>query len=155
MDNSTKLPLPARFEIGRIPGAKEKTLVAAFILALSTVALIHFGVYYWRAVMLTIAAGDLSERAQSLAHGSVGADDFAAWVCLREMCPDLAHKSRRLGAVAAYYRAVSFLRSAFSFVNPVSNWANREMAACSRYVAVITDQRVQANLAAVARIHSY
>lgn len=132
-------------------------MYSALILVISVVALLHFSVWYWRALMAGVACEDLSEQMRDLTSGgSVGPDDFFALVCMRKMCPDLAHKGKRIGLVSAYYRALSLLRSTLGAIVPsVTGWANREMATCSRYVAVVTDQRLRGNQAQLAQIHSY
>jgi len=127
-------------------------MIPALMLVISVAALLHFGIYYWRALMLGVAAQPLSERMQSLAHGeSVGAGDFRALACLQRMCPELERSHSRVGLVGLYYQMLAFLNE----IPALSEWTNREMATCSRYVAVITDQRMHRNMARVAALQAY
>lgn len=126
------------------------------MLIISVVALVHFGVYYWRALVAGVASEPLSDRMRAVAGETLGAGDFDRVLCYQRMCPVLDSRKSRVGAIRAYYGILSALRNTLgALLPPVSDWTNREMATCSRYVAVVTDQRLQRNLAQVAEIHSY
>ena len=131
-------------------------MIYALMLVLSCVALVHFGVFYWRALVAGVAAEPLSERMQAVAGDTLGADDFNRVLCYQKMCPGLDSQSGGTGAVRLYYRMLTVMKNSLGAVVPqISDWTNREMATCSRYVAVVTDQRLQRNLAHAAEINSY
>lgn len=130
-------------------------MIAALILVVSVTALVHFALSYWRALMLGVAAQPLSENLCRLTAGASDAEDFAVHVCYRKMCPDLRTARTGIGAVRLYYRALKGMRGALGRMVPrVREWTNREMAACARYVAVVTDQQLHRNLDFAAQIYS-
>lgn len=134
-------------------------MLSALLLTISVVALAQFGVYYWRALMLGVAAENVSamlEAAAGIGEGQLCGEDFEAVVELDALCPDLRPASRKLAAVRLYYAgltAVSGLGRMIS--NSLSAWADREMTACTRYVAVRTSQRMERNALAYAAVRSY
>jgi hypothetical protein len=134
-------------------------MLSALLFTISLVALVQFGVYYWRALMLGVATGDVSEEVPRVA-GLGGRDfapgDFEALVELNSLCPGLCPVARKLSLVRVYYTAVSALSSlSRSFSSSLATWANREMMACARYVAVRTSQQIHANTLACADLRSY
>lgn len=131
-------------------------MISALMLVIAVVALVHFGVHYWRALLAGVASEPLSERMHAMASDTLGAGDFDRVLCYQKMCPVLDSRDSRVGAVRAYYRILSVLHNTLgALLPPVSDWASSEMATCSRYVAVVTDRRLQRNLAQLAEIHSY
>lgn len=135
---------------------RERKVISALMLVIAVVALVHFGVHYWRALLAGVASEPLSERMQAMAGETLGAGDFDRVLCYQKMCPGLDSREGRVGVVRAYYRILSALSNTLGALLPrVSAWTNREMATCSRYVVVVTDRRLQRNLAQVAEIHSY
>jgi hypothetical protein len=131
-------------------------MIAALILVFAMVALGHFAFYYWRALVLTFAAQELSERIQHVSGpGQPAAENFKALLALQGMCPELEKGTKRIGAVATYYRALSALKSVMGRIAPaVSNWADQEMSTCTRYAAVVIDQRLQHNFSYAAQVRS-
>ncbi len=139
-------------------------MIAIFILVLSLAALAQFALHYWRTLLLETAARELSEKVleAGLAKLDLGPKDFDLVVRMHEICPQLEKKRTGLAAVRAYYhsiRAIALL--AESKLAPalgltrLGHWAQEEMAACTRYAAVMLDQRMAENMASAARIHSY
>ncbi len=133
-------------------------MIAALLLVISLVALAQFFLYYWRALVLGVAAQPLSERfreASPVGEEALGARDFGVLLQLYEMTPQLKVEKSRLGAVRMYYRAVDALgRLAGRLMPRVGAWSEREMATCTRYVAVRMDQRMARNMECAAALRS-
>lgn len=133
-------------------------MLAALFLIISVVAFGQFAVYYWRAVMAGVAAEPLSDRvrvAARLAGSSVAPSDFTTLLNLNELTPGLREESGRLLAVRAYYWVAAVLGRLFGPRLPsLTAWSVREMTTCTRYVAVLVDQRLEHNLVCAAEIRS-
>jgi len=133
-------------------------MIAAILFTISMAALGQFAVYYWRAVVTSVAAQPLSDRvkaAAGLTTESVGATDFDAVMTLHDLTPGLKDHVGGLSLVRAYYRVIDALgRLVGAKVPSVAAWAQREMATCSRYVAVLLDQRLEGVLACAAEARS-
>ena len=124
------------------------------LLAVSVIAMIQFAVYYWRAVMADVAAQPLSSRvrkAAGLTDESVSSADFEAILNLHELTPCLKRGRGSLRAVRAYYRVAQALGRV---VPRLAAWAEDEMVICSRYAAVLVDQRLEHNLACAAEMRA-
>lgn len=134
-------------------------MVAALIFVISAAALAQFVVFTWRASLLSMAEQPFSEeicRIAGICANAVGPKDFQALSSLHELCPGLKRASREMWLVRTYYsvvRALGWLGGTKSA--GWSGWANREMAACARYVAVAIDQRLQSNRTCLAQVRSY
>ncbi len=124
-------------------------MISALILVFSLAALVQFGFYCWRAAVVTLAAADVSDN-------TLEDKDFQALATLNDICPELNNSSPRIPLVQAYYRAVERLSSSLTASFPsAAAWAQREMATCSRYMAVVVDQRLQRNQACFAALRSF
>jgi hypothetical protein len=133
-------------------------VIAALIFVFSVAALIQFALSQWRAMWITIAEQPLSPF--FTASTGIAGDDVRP-----EHFDFLTHTSKQLGAsakqrnlwlkeVQIYYRTVRALDQIFKKHLPFfSTWANHELAVCSRYAAVIVDQRLSSNLAFASEIH--
>ena len=135
-------------------------MIAALLLVISLAALAQFALFYWRAVLAGVAAQPLSEQfhdAAQLGVVAVQASDFNAMVNLHDlMTPELKAGNGRLRAVRMYYRMVDALnRMAGKLMPQVAAWSEREMATCTKYVAVRVDQRMARNLECAAALRSY
>lgn len=129
-------------------------MFAAMLLAVSMAALTQFTMYYWRAIVAGVAAQPLSNRvltAAQLSEESVGSADFETILNLHELTPCLTNGHGKLRAVRAYYRVA---RALGRVLPQLAAWTEREMATCSRYVAVMVDQRLERNLACAAEIRT-
>jgi hypothetical protein len=130
-------------------------MLAALILVLSTVALMQFGVYYWRALVLTTATQPLSERARAaaqLATNKAGVPEFSAVLSLHELTPGLGGQGKGLTMIRAYHGMVS----ALGRVAPsLSGWAYSEKVVCARYAAAMLDCRMARVAACVASSQSF
>jgi len=133
-------------------------MFSAMLLAISTIALSQFALYYWRAVLSGVAEQPVSPRvleAARLDGDRVRGEDFEVLAGLHELTPVLAPGPGGIALVRAYFRilqAVGFL--AGSRIPSLSGWSSRERAVCARYTAVQIDRRLQANLALSASLRS-
>ena len=124
-------------------------MISALILVFSLAALGQFGFYCWRAAVITLAATDVADN-------TYDNNDFRTLDILNEICPSLDDSTPRISFVRAYFRAVEWLSASLRASLPsVANWAEREMATCSRYMAVVVDQRMQSNQVCFAALRSF
>lgn len=127
-------------------------MIPAVIFAVSVVAFAQFGLYYWRATISGIAAQAISERirvAAGITHDGIAAQDFRSILILKDLSPDLRGPNGNFTAIRAYYAVVEKVGS---IVPAMANWANAEMATCSRYVAVLMDQHLERNMVCAAQV---
>lgn len=119
---------------------KGKPMSALFILILSGLALVQFAVAQWRAIWISAASQPLSDALQSatgMDEATVEAQQFGALIALCDKLLPGLHKSIPwLREISLYYSLVARLERTF----PSFSWAKREMATCSRYVAVVLSQ---------------
>ena len=127
-------------------------MIAAILFTVSTVALLQFGVHYWRAMIAGVASQTVSERiraAAGISSTEVGAQDFRSILIIKDLTPGLRRANDSFMAIRAYY---SIIEKLGSIVPAMANWSKAEMATCSRYVAVLMDQHMERNLAAAAQM---
>jgi hypothetical protein len=130
-------------------------MVAVLILVLSTIALGQFGIFYWRALVVTTATQPLSDRARaaaSLASDNAGVPEFSAVLSLHKLTPGLGGKGGGLTLIRSYHSIVSAMGRV---VPALSNWANSEKQVCARYATVVLDRRLQRVAACVASSQSF
>lgn len=135
-------------------------MFAALIFVLSGAMLAQFTVFFWRANMLAVAAQPVSDRLRSAElsfPNALNQNDFSAIAAMSEICPNMGSPSTlNLWPVRSYYCAMRSLAYLCKAVLPqASAWARREMAACTQYVAVLMDLRLQSNQDFVAELRSY
>jgi hypothetical protein len=129
-------------------------LISKLILVASVIGGIQFFVGYWRAMIASMAAQPLSEKffvASGFKNAALRAEDFARLVSLHRLMPDtktLPNSTRRL---TVYYSAVKMLQA----IPGLGDWAQGELATCTRCLAVIVDQRLLQNLASAAESRSF
>jgi hypothetical protein len=127
-------------------------MIAAILFTVSIVALVQFGVYYWRALIAGVASKTVSERirvAAGLSTSSIGAQDFHSILILNDLTPELQGPAGSFMAIRTYYSAIQKLGK---IVPSMANWSTAEMATCARYVAVLMDQHLERNLATAAQM---
>lgn len=127
-------------------------MIAAILLTVSTVAFGQFAIYYWRAMITGVAAEAISDRIRIAARISapvIGAKDFHSILILNKLSPDLRGPNGSFTAVRSYY---SMVKTLGKMVPGMAEWANSEMATCSRYIAVIMDQHLENNVACAAEM---
>ncbi len=116
-------------------------MFSAMLLAISTVALSQFALYYWRAVLAGVAAQPVSDRvlvAAQVEGGRLAPQDFQTFAGLHDLTlaihPNRSGLRKRIPALAV--------------------WSERERVICARYAAVQVDRRLQANLELAASLRS-
>jgi hypothetical protein len=127
-------------------------MIAAIIFMVSMVGLAQFSLYYWRATISGVAAQSISERiraAAGITHEGVSARDFRSFLILKDLSPDLRGPNGRFTVIRTYYSVVEKIGS---IVPAMANWANGEMATCSRYLAVMMDQHMERNMVCAAQV---
>lgn len=126
-------------------------MFSSLILSISAIGAVHFGISYWRALIAGMAAQPLSDRfAEFAGLDRVEAKDFRALLSLHRLTPDLKRQPSSLIALRVYYAATGALKA----LPALNQWAQSEMVKCSRYVAVLVDQRLSDNLNAAAEMRS-
>ncbi|MFZ0819246.1 MAG: hypothetical protein WAM91_04200 [Candidatus Acidiferrales bacterium] len=128
-------------------------MISVVILIAAMGATAQFGLYYWRSTIAGYASQPLSERFplfSGLDHETPVAEDFGALMSLHRLTPTLGARQDSLTTLRAYYSAVSVLCK----LPALHEWAQGELATCSRYVAVLVDQRLTQNLAYAAEMRS-
>jgi hypothetical protein len=125
-------------------------MFAAILLSVSVVALLQFGLYYWRAVLAAVAGQKVSDGILTAAHVDnrlVTGEDFATFATLHELTPTLDPRGRGLGFVKTYYSIVNQVATfANSRLPGLASWCDQERAVCARYAAVQIDIRLQFNM---------
>ena len=129
-------------------------MIAAILFMVSAVALVQFGLYYWRAIISGVAIQPISDRIRTAAGITalqIGAQDFRSILSLHDLSPDLRGPNGSFFGVRVYYSVVEKLGS---LIPAMANWANAEMLTCSRYVAVLVDQHLERNMVCAAEVRS-
>jgi hypothetical protein len=133
-------------------------MFAAMLFATSTVAITQFGMYYWRAVLASVASQPVSESvlaAISAENRPLQAADFVQFAGLHALTADLSPRGGGLGLVRFYYGLTRALNMMVGVRVPVvAQWIEREGSICARYAAVQIDQRLQANMELAAALRS-
>jgi hypothetical protein len=127
-------------------------MIAVIIFAVSLVAFVQFGLYYWRATISGIAAQAISDRirvAAGITHATIGAQDFRSIIILKDLSPDLRGPNGSFAAIRTYYAVVEKLGK---IAPAMASWADAEMATCSRYAAVLMDQHLERNIVCAAEM---
>ncbi|HWZ24869.1 MAG TPA: hypothetical protein VN037_06270 [Verrucomicrobiae bacterium] len=133
-------------------------MFAAMLFAISAVAITQFGMYYWRAVLASVASQPVSESvlaAISAENRPLEAADFVQFAGLHAMTPDLTPRGRGLAMVRFYYGLTRALNMMVGVRVPaVAQWIEQEGTICARYAAVQIDHRLQANMELAAALRS-
>jgi hypothetical protein len=127
-------------------------VIAMILLFVSIVTLGQFGLYYWRAMIMSVSALPVSDRlrvAAGITAMAIGSHDFGAILSTYNLVPDLRGSGGSLRAVRTYYAVVEKLGH---MIPATAKWAEAEMTTCSRYAAVLVDQHLECNLACAAQM---
>jgi hypothetical protein len=128
------------------------------LFAISAVAITQFGMYYWRAVLASVASQPVSESvlaAISAENRPLEAADFVQFAGLHAMTPDLTPRGRGIAMVRFYYGLTRALNMMVGVRVPaVAQWIEQEGTICARYAAVQIDHRLQANMELAAALRS-
>jgi hypothetical protein len=133
-------------------------MFSAMFFAISIVALMQFGLYYWRAVLTSVAAqpipADILEAVQ-VEESNLTGSDFEKLASVLALTPELKHSRANLGFVPLYYKLVGRVAELFGNIAPaLTSWSEQERLLCARYAAVQIGQRLEANLAQAVSIRS-
>ena len=133
-------------------------MFSAILFTVSMVAMAQFALYYWRAVLTSVASqpisSDILEAAQVEESALCGAD-FEKLASLLTLTPELKHSRGGLGLVPAYFQIVGKISALFGQLSPaLDSWSEHEQVLCARYAAVQVGRRLEANLAQAASIRS-
>lgn len=137
-------------------------LISAFILVISSAALMQFAVFSWRAsVLRTVSEQFVNEADATLQPypNLLSSSSFQEVVAVyRDLCPELETRlAPNLRAVSIYYALMGFLNRLGGSILPVESfsWAHREMALCTQYATVRLSQRLERNISVVNQARSY
>jgi hypothetical protein len=133
-------------------------MFSAMLFAISIVALMQFGLYYWRAVLTSVAAQpiptDILEAVQ-VEESNLTGSDFEKLASVLALTPELKHSRAKLGFVPLYYKLVGKVSDLFGSIAPaLTSWSEQERLLCARYAAVQIGLRLEANLAQAASMRS-
>jgi hypothetical protein len=133
-------------------------MFSAVLLAVAVAALGQFALYYWRAVLSSVAARPISSRvleAVNVGESNLCGADFEKLSQLLDLTPELKSDGGGLGFVNCYYCVVGKVAELLGGAVPnLMAWSEQERALCARYAAVQIDHRLEANLAQAASIRS-
>ena len=127
-------------------------MIAGILFTVSTVTLVQFAVYYWRAMIAGVATQPISDRIRTAARittPQIGPQDFHSILSLHDLSPDLRGPNGSFYVVRAYY---SVVQNIGKLIPAIATWTDAEMLTCSRYVAVLVDQHLQRNVASAAQV---
>ena len=127
-------------------------MIAAILFTVSTAALFQFGLYYWRAMIASVASQAVSERiraAAGISAPTVCGQDFRNLLIIKDLTPELRGPAGSLLAIRTYYSVVQKMGSV---IPAMASWSKAEMTTCSRYVAVLMDQHLERNSACAAQM---
>jgi hypothetical protein len=129
---------------------KEAPMFAAILLSVSVVALTQFALYYWRAVLASVAGQPVSEGVLAAARVDnrlVTGEDFETFASLHELTPTLDPRAGGLGFVKTYFSIINKVATMASDRLPgLASWCDAERTVCAKYAAVQIDMRLQLNL---------
>ena len=124
-------------------------MIASIILVFSLATLTEFFVAYCRSLIASTSEHVLSDQTRKLAEvagNRVAPENFATVMRLVKLCPQLAGRSQRVRAVAAYFRLMTLLAAASRTLGlGMTDWADGERAGCAFYAAVALDRRIAHN----------
>ena len=137
-------------------------LISAFILVVSSAALIQFAIFTWRASVLRTASTQFANEADATFQpcpNLLSSSSFPEVVAIyRELCPELrAVSAPNLRAVSVYYALMGLLGRVGGLFLPAEgiSWTHREMALCTQYATVRLTQRLERNSSVVSQARSY
>ena len=130
-------------------------LTPIVVLTLSLAALSQFGLYLWRAAIISVAA-DVFDGSGESSTTLLDNKDFKSLTAIHDICPQFGRPGLKLQFVQAYYQAVQGISSLSQKRLPsVREWAAVEMSVCTRAAAVLVDQRMRSTQACYAQISSF
>lgn len=135
-------------------------MIPVFILALSALAMTQFGLYLWRAAIISIAAESLSGDGPNSGGGnrpnSLHKHDFQSLSAIHDICPKFERPSVQLQLVRAYYQAIRAIGDVCETrISSISKWAAIELDVCTQCAEVLVDQRRRDTQACFVQASSY
>jgi hypothetical protein len=134
-------------------------MFAAFILMLSLAALGQFVVFYYRAILVSVAAYPLTgyvQQIQGFPDRPLRSEDFPVLLQLQQICPQVGPDARSLRIARIYYRVLTAGKRVINgFVPMLYSWVEREQTLCAQFAAVLLDQRLARTAAEAAQVRSY
>jgi len=134
-------------------------MFAAFICVLSLAALGQFVVFYYRAILVSVAAYPLTgyvQQVQGFPDRPLRSEDFLVLLQLQQICPQVGPDARSLRIARVYYRLLNAAKRVINgFVPAVYSWTEREQTLCAQFAAVLLDQRLARTAAEAAEVRSY
>ncbi len=136
-------------------------MIPVLILALSAVAMTQFGLYLWRAAIISIAAESYSgggsySGGDGKPSNPLHKHDFHSLSAIHDLCPTFERPSYHLQLVRAYYRAVQVVGDLCEErISSIANWAAIELDVCTRCAAVLVDQRRRSTQACFVEARSF
>ena len=134
-------------------------MLGALILVLSVAALGQFGVFYFRAVLASVAAQPLTgyvQQIEGFPSRPLRSEDFPLLVQMQKLCPEVGADAKGLRAARLYFRTLNAVKAAVNgFVPDLRSWAEREQTLCAQFAAVLLDQRLARTAMAAAEMRSY
>ena len=112
-------------------------MFAAFILMLSLAALGQFVVFYYRAILVSVAAYPLTgyvQQVQGFPDRPLCHEDFDVLLRLQQICPQVGPDARSLNVARVYYRLLSAAKRIVNGFLPVMHsWMEREQTLCAQF----------------------
>jgi len=134
-------------------------MVGILILVFSLAALGQFGVFYFRAVLASVASQPLTgyvQQIEGFPSRPLRGSDFQQLIELQRLCPQVGPDGRSLRAARAYFRLMAALKRLINgFAPSLHSWAEREQTLCAQFAAVLIDQRLARTAATAADMRSY
>jgi hypothetical protein len=139
-------------------------LISAFILVVSSAALMQFAIFTWRASVLRTASTGLVNEAEATFEpcpNLLSSSSFPEVVAIyRDLCPELKTGSApnpNLRAVSVYYALMGLLSRVGGLFLPAEgfSWTHRDMALCTQYATVRLTQRLERNSSVMSQARSY
>jgi hypothetical protein len=128
-------------------------LLSVIILMVSLAVGAQFFIGYWRALLDGMAAQPLSDKffvAAGFQNAAMRAEDFSKLLSLHRLMPDVKTVPNTVWRLRVHYAAMKMIGG----LPAVGGWAQKEMAVCTRCLAVLVDQRLLLNLACAAEARS-
>jgi hypothetical protein len=120
---------------------KEGPMFAAILLSVSVVALTQFALYYWRAVLASVAGQPVSEGVLAAARVDnrlVTGEDFETFASLHELTPTLDPRAGGLGFVKTYFSIINKVATMASDLVRCGTHGLREVCrGADRYAAAV------------------
>jgi hypothetical protein len=121
-------------------------IIAALILAFSTVAMLQFFISYCRSVIAASTARPLSDQIWEITgiqDRELSGEEFIRLLQLMSLCPDTGSDSGAISAVRTYFRMINFARATLRGVMPsIVSWTDAELSGCAHFAAVALDTRI-------------